>query len=208
MIRFGIGNVRAGVFPSRVICPGHGKAYPVDRAVMLATEQRLGEQQQLVFDILPEGESNFGIDPSWVSIHPYQALLERGRRQPMQLRARNYEASPMKLEIARVTPAEWRVEPDVVTLEIGAGASAKATVNVTVPKNLGSAGAKACDCGGRCPRRQVTGPDHESRGRGRLSGSGPRKIFQQFTKREDGVLHYWTSDLRSQVTTKRKGAPT
>jgi hypothetical protein len=70
-----------------------------------------------------------------VSIYPCQALLAPGRRQPLQMRARNYKSSPMKLEIALVTPPEWRVEPDVVKLEIAPGASAKATVNVTVPRN-------------------------------------------------------------------------
>jgi glyoxylase-like metal-dependent hydrolase (beta-lactamase superfamily II) len=124
----------------QVICPGHGKSYPVDQAMMLATEKRFREQQQLFFEILPEGETNFGMDPSWVSIYPYQALLAPGRPQPLQLRARNYKASPMKLEIALVTPPEWRVEPDVVKLEIAAGASAKATVNVTVPRSWAAPG--------------------------------------------------------------------
>jgi glyoxylase-like metal-dependent hydrolase (beta-lactamase superfamily II) len=118
-----------------VICPGHGKAYPVDSSMMLATEQRFRQQQKLFFEILPEGETDFGMDPSWVSIYPYQALLAPGRRQPLQLRARNYKSSPMKLEIALVTPPEWRVEPDIVKLEIAPGASAKAIVNVTVPRN-------------------------------------------------------------------------
>ncbi len=99
-----------------LVCSGHGKLYPVDRATMLATEQRLRQQQQLFFDILPEGETDFGMDPSWVSIYPYQALLAPGCRQSRQLRARNHKASPMKLEIAP-------------------GASAKATVNVTLSRN-------------------------------------------------------------------------
>ncbi|HNY42879.1 MAG TPA: MBL fold metallo-hydrolase, partial [Bryobacteraceae bacterium] len=118
-----------------VICPGHGKAYPVDQSMMLATEKRFRQQQQLFFDILPEGESNFGMDPSWVSIYPYQALLAPGRRQPLQVRARNYKASPMKLEVALVAPPEWRLEPNVVKLEIAPGASGKANINVTVPRN-------------------------------------------------------------------------
>jgi hypothetical protein len=75
------------------------------------------------------------MDPSWVSIYPYQALLAPGRRQPLQLRARNYKASPMKLEIALVTPPEWRAEQEVIKLEIAADASGNATVNVTVPRN-------------------------------------------------------------------------
>lgn len=123
-----------------VICPGHGKAYPVDRPTMLATEKRFIQQQQFFFDILPEGESNFGMDPSWVSIYPYQALLSPGRRQPLEIRARNYKSSPMKLEVALVAPPEWRIEPDVVKLSIAPGEPARATINVTVPKSWGAPG--------------------------------------------------------------------
>ncbi len=78
------------------------------------------------------------MDPSWVSVYAYQALLAKRRRQSLQLRARNYESSPMKLEIALVTPPEWRVEPDIVKLERAPGASAKATVNGTIPRGWAS----------------------------------------------------------------------
>ena len=63
-----------------MICPGHGKPYPVDRAMMEATEQKFRRQQQFFFDVLPEGEVDFGLDPSWVKIYPYQILLAPGER--------------------------------------------------------------------------------------------------------------------------------
>jgi glyoxylase-like metal-dependent hydrolase (beta-lactamase superfamily II) len=116
-----------------LICPGHGKPFAVDKKVMDATYEKFKRQQQFFFDLLPEGETDFGLDPSWVSIYPYQILLGRGERQTLELRVRNYRPTPMKVEIALVAPAEWRIEPDIVKLEVPAGGNATGPVGVTVP---------------------------------------------------------------------------
>ncbi len=116
-----------------MICPGHGKAYPVDKAIMLATEEKFRKQKQLFSDILPEGRDNFGLDPSWVHIYPYQVLLAPGKRQELQIRVQNYKASPMKLEVALIAPSEWRVEPDVAKIEVAAQSHAKHAIHVAVP---------------------------------------------------------------------------
>jgi glyoxylase-like metal-dependent hydrolase (beta-lactamase superfamily II) len=116
-----------------VICPGHGKPFAVDKTVMLATLEKFKKQQQFFFDLLPEGETNFGLDPSWVSIYPYQPMLRRGERQTLELRVRNYHSSPMKVEIALVAPPEWRIDPEVVRLEVAAGGAGSGSVAVTVP---------------------------------------------------------------------------
>jgi hypothetical protein len=118
-----------------MIAPGHGKPYPVDRAIMLATEQKMRKQQQLFSDILPEGEVNFGLDPSWASIYPYQMMLGPGSRQRAELRVRNYKPTPMKVEVALVAPADWSIEPDVVKMEVPANGSAAKPFNIAIPKD-------------------------------------------------------------------------
>ena len=117
-----------------VICPGHGKSYPVDRTIMTATEQKLRTQQQLFSELLPEGETDFGLDPSWVSLYPYQPIFRRGAKETLQIRARNYYRSPMTLEVALVTPSEWRITPDVLKVEIPASASISKPVEIEIPK--------------------------------------------------------------------------
>jgi glyoxylase-like metal-dependent hydrolase (beta-lactamase superfamily II) len=118
-----------------MIAPGHGKPYPVDRAIMLATEQKMRKQQQLFSDILPEGEVNFGLDPSWASIYPYQMMLGPGSRQRAEVRVRNYKPTPMKVEVALVAPADWSIEPDVVKMEVPANGSAAKPFNIAIPKD-------------------------------------------------------------------------
>jgi glyoxylase-like metal-dependent hydrolase (beta-lactamase superfamily II) len=118
-----------------LIAPGHGRAYPVDKPILLATEQKLRKQQQLFFDVLPEGEVNFGLDPSWVKIYPYQLLLGPGERQRAEVRVRNYKPAAMKIEVAIIAPSEWRIEPDLLRFEIPAGSQKAQAFEVTLPKD-------------------------------------------------------------------------
>jgi glyoxylase-like metal-dependent hydrolase (beta-lactamase superfamily II) len=117
-----------------MICPGHGRPYPVDRSIMVATEQKFRRQQQFFFDLLPEKATDFALDPSWVRLYPYQMLVAPGETHTIEVHVRNYNPSSMKVELALVAPSEWRIAPDTVTLEIGGRGSAKAPVKVTIPR--------------------------------------------------------------------------
>jgi glyoxylase-like metal-dependent hydrolase (beta-lactamase superfamily II) len=125
-----------------LIAPGHGRAYPVDKPILLSTEQKLRKQQQLFFDVLPEGEVNFGLDPSWVKIYPYQLLLGPGERQRAEVRVRNYKPSAMKIEVAIVAPSEWRIEPDLLRFEIPGGAQKAQAFEIAVPKDWSAPSAR------------------------------------------------------------------
>jgi glyoxylase-like metal-dependent hydrolase (beta-lactamase superfamily II) len=118
-----------------LICPGHGRPYAVTPAMMQATEVRLRGQQQHFFDLLPEGAADFGLDPSWVSIYPYQIPLAPGERKRLEVRVRNYKPSPMKVEVALVTPSEWRVEPDLLKFEVPGRGSGSRPVEVEAPRS-------------------------------------------------------------------------
>ncbi len=117
-----------------MICPGHGKPYPVDRSILTATEQKLRKQQQFFFDLLPENETDFGLDPSWVRFYPYQVMVTPGERHRLTMHVRNYKSSAMKVEISLVAPAEWAIAPEVLTVEVAARGTASVPVDVTVPK--------------------------------------------------------------------------
>jgi glyoxylase-like metal-dependent hydrolase (beta-lactamase superfamily II) len=118
-----------------MIAPGHGRPYAVTREMMLATQEVFRKQQQMFFEILPEGEVDFGLDPSWLSIYPYQILLGPGERQKLEIRVRNYKPEPVKIEAALIAPSAWRIEPEVVTLEIRGRSNAVRAFTVSVPKN-------------------------------------------------------------------------
>ncbi len=123
-----------------LICPGHGRPFPVDRSILLATQEKMKRQQQLFIGLLPEGETNFGMDPSWVSIYPYQIVAAPGERQRLEVRVQNYKPAPMKMEVALVAPSEWRIEPDVLKFEVPANGKAARPVEITIPKGWAAAG--------------------------------------------------------------------
>ena len=123
-----------------LIAPGHGRPFPVDRQLMLATERKFRKQQQWFIDLLPEGESNFGLDPSWVKLYPYQLLIAPGETETIRIEAQNYHSRPMKLEVALIAPAEWRIEPEVVRFEAPARGTARQAVKVSVPRGWSAPG--------------------------------------------------------------------
>jgi glyoxylase-like metal-dependent hydrolase (beta-lactamase superfamily II) len=116
-----------------IICPGHGRPFPVDRPMMTATLDKFRKQQQWFFDLLPEGETDFGLDPSWVKIYPYQLLLTPDKATPAKVIVQNYKAEPLRMEIALITPKEWVVEPNLVRFEVPARSTAERSFTIRVP---------------------------------------------------------------------------
>jgi glyoxylase-like metal-dependent hydrolase (beta-lactamase superfamily II) len=123
-----------------MIAPGHGKPFPVTKETLVATERKFRTMQQFFFDLLPEGESDSGLDPSWVKIYPYQIVVQPGGRQPIEIRVQNYKLSPMKVEVALVAPSEWRIEPDVLKIEVPPRSIASGKLSVEVPRTWGAPG--------------------------------------------------------------------
>jgi len=117
-----------------LIAPGHGRPYAVTKEMMQATHKNLGRQQQFFADLLPDGMTNFGLDPSWVRLYPYQVLAAPGDTARLQVNVQNYKPSPMKIEVALVAPLEWKIEPDVVKFEVPANSSAQRPITVAIPK--------------------------------------------------------------------------
>ncbi|MDP2996306.1 MAG: MBL fold metallo-hydrolase [Bryobacterales bacterium] len=118
-----------------LIAPGHGRPYAVTKEMMLATEKNLRRQQQFFSDLLPDGMTNFGLDPSWVRLYPYQVLAAPGETLRLRVHAQNYKPSPMKIEVALVTPPEWKIEPGVVKFEVPANSAGEQGVSIAIPKS-------------------------------------------------------------------------
>jgi glyoxylase-like metal-dependent hydrolase (beta-lactamase superfamily II) len=118
-----------------IIAPGHGKPFLVNHAELLATEQKLRQQEQLFRAVIADPDVNFGLDPSWCSIYPYQMLIKPGETVRAEIRVQNYRKTPMKMEIALVAPGEWRIEPDVLRFEAPAEEKARREFRIVVPRD-------------------------------------------------------------------------
>jgi hypothetical protein len=90
-------------------------------------------QEELFRGIVADPDVNFGLDPSWCSLYPYQMRLRPGASAEAELRVRNYRDRPMKIEAALVAPGEWAVEPDVVRLEVPPRSQSAQALRIRIP---------------------------------------------------------------------------
>ncbi len=118
-----------------LMAPGHGRPFLVNREDLLATEQKMRRQEQLFRGVIADPDVNFGLDPSWCSIYPYQMIVKPGDSRQAELRIRNYRSAPMKLEAGLIAPGEWRIEPEILTIEAPARAAVKGVFTIRIPRD-------------------------------------------------------------------------
>jgi hypothetical protein len=117
------------------MAPGHGRPFLVNREDLLATEQKMQRQTEFFRQIIADPEANFGLDPSWCSIYPYQMRVQPGTSTRAEMRIRNYRNEPMKMEIALVVPSEWHVEPEVLRFDATAGSNTRQSFSIHIPRD-------------------------------------------------------------------------
>jgi glyoxylase-like metal-dependent hydrolase (beta-lactamase superfamily II) len=118
-----------------IIAPGHGRPFLANREELLATEQKMRRQTQFFHELIADPDVNFGLDPSWCSIYPYQMLIKPGDSSRAQIRVQNYRAAPMKMEIALVAPREWQIEPDVLRFEAPSRDKVRQEFRIHLPRD-------------------------------------------------------------------------
>ncbi len=118
-----------------LMAPGHGRPFLVNREDLLATEQKMRRQDQWFRDLVADPDVNFGLDPSWCSIYPYQMLVKPGSTTRAEMRVQNYRHAPMKIEIGLIAPGEWRLEPDVLRFDVPAGAKTRQVFTIRIPSD-------------------------------------------------------------------------
>jgi len=107
----------------------------VNREDLLATEQKMQRQTEFFHQLIADPDVNFGLDPSWCSIYPYQMQIQPGSTTRAEIRVQNYRKEPMKMEIALVAPSEWHIEPDILRFEATAGDKAHRAFSIQVPRD-------------------------------------------------------------------------
>lgn len=116
-----------------MIAPGHGEPFALTQQMLDDFAERLRRQDAFFTGLIAEPEVDFGLDPAWLRISPYQATAIAGEAAKMEIRVRNYSAAPMELEVALTLPAGWRSSPDRVKFSAGPKGSATAAIRVVLP---------------------------------------------------------------------------
>ena len=97
-------------------------------------KMRLEKQQKYFFDVIADPDCDFGLNPSWVRLYPYQIQARPGSTSSLDLRVRNYRSRPMHLEAALVLPAGWKASPERVALTVAPRQDSSAGFSVTIPQ--------------------------------------------------------------------------
>jgi glyoxylase-like metal-dependent hydrolase (beta-lactamase superfamily II) len=115
-----------------ILCTGHGLNRDVTPAVY-ETFARNAASMTRHWEMLLPGEPDFGLEPSWTQIYPYQSLAGPGDTINLQLRMNNYRDRPVAAEVRLVLPEQWTVTPAVAELEIEPDKRATADFRVRIP---------------------------------------------------------------------------
>jgi glyoxylase-like metal-dependent hydrolase (beta-lactamase superfamily II) len=119
----------------RIVAPGHGKPFLCNTADLEELKGRLEQQQKYFFATIADPDCNFGLNPSWARLYPYQLLAKPGASFDVELRIRNYRSKPMQVEAALVLPAGWKATPELAEFTVQPQVDGSKGFTVTVPAN-------------------------------------------------------------------------
>jgi glyoxylase-like metal-dependent hydrolase (beta-lactamase superfamily II) len=118
-----------------IVAPGHGKPFLSNKADLEVLRAHLEDQQKYFFNVIADPDCNFGLNPSWARLYPYQMEVKAGSTAALELRVRNYRSSPMHLQAALVLPAGWKASPAVLDLTIAPKGDASGGFSLQIPEN-------------------------------------------------------------------------
>lgn len=93
------------------------------------------EELTRYFEALLPGEANFGLEPSWTQVYPYQSVARPGNVIELQVRMRNFLDRSAQAEVSLVLPASWTAEPGIARIDLRAGERGVAAFKVRLPES-------------------------------------------------------------------------
>jgi hypothetical protein len=115
-----------------ILCTGHD----LQREVKPVVYRRFADKSKLMtqlFETLLPGEANFGLEPSWVQVYPYQSLAAPGDTLELEVRMTNFLDRPVEAEVSLAMPPGWIVQPGRARLALPAGGKCSAPFRVEIP---------------------------------------------------------------------------
>src|SRR3990172_4946291 len=118
-----------------VIAPAHGKPFLSNKEDLEDLKHRLEKKKHYFTSVIADPDCDFGLNPSWVRLYPYQVLVKAGSAASLELRVRNYRSKPMLLEATLNVPAGWEVTPGKLTIETSPKTDNAGAFILTVPED-------------------------------------------------------------------------
>jgi glyoxylase-like metal-dependent hydrolase (beta-lactamase superfamily II) len=118
-----------------VLCGGHDLQREVKPAVYQRFAAKALQLSQLFEALLP-GEANFGLEPSWVQIFPYQSIARAGAGVDLEVRVTNFLRERAQAEVRLVLPDGWTCQPQTRHVAVAAGQRGSVGFRVSIPASF------------------------------------------------------------------------
>jgi glyoxylase-like metal-dependent hydrolase (beta-lactamase superfamily II) len=118
-----------------MLAPAHGKPFLSNKEDLEELKTRLEKQRDYFTSVIADPDCNFGLNPSWVRLYPYQLAVKRGSRADVQLIVRNYRGKAMHLEARLSVAVGWKALPEVLHIEVPANANNSGSFTLCVPQD-------------------------------------------------------------------------
>jgi hypothetical protein len=115
-----------------ILCAGHDLQREVKPEAYKRFAEKARQMTQLFETLLP-GEANFGLEPSWTHLYPYQSLARPGDILNLQVRMTNFLSRPVRAEVGLVLPGAWKATPVSGGLELAPHGRGAMTFCVHIP---------------------------------------------------------------------------
>ncbi|UWZ86818.1 MBL fold metallo-hydrolase [Occallatibacter riparius] len=119
----------------QLIAPGHGEPFKLNDGMIQEFVARAQRQDAIFASLIANPVTNFGLDPAWVQIYPYQAVAVAGQPCALEIRVRNHSPEPLQVEAALVLPAEWLSSQGRLRFMVAAHSVASHPVTITIPRS-------------------------------------------------------------------------
>ncbi len=116
-----------------LLAPGHGKPFVANTDDLKDMERRLKLQQRYFHNVIADPDCDFGLNPSWARLYPYQMLAQAGSDAPLELRIRNYHPKPMHVEATLILPPGWVFAPRTLDFTVPAASAGTGNFRISIP---------------------------------------------------------------------------
>ncbi len=90
--------------------------------------------REILAELLPYENPQFGVDPDWVCIYPYQSEVSPGGRVELEIAVRNHFSRPASCEIRMSLPDGWRSSPEKAKLDLQPRSIERAIFSIDPPE--------------------------------------------------------------------------
>ncbi len=104
-----------------------------DRRQLDRLVETLGERKELLRDLLPWDEPNYGIDEQWARIYPYGQQAVPGESVRLTVKLLNHSRRPSTFAVAPHAPRGFGVEPPEASVTAEPGQEVEADFEIKVP---------------------------------------------------------------------------